>query len=243
MSRSCSACCCSSPGRRISARRALAWWGSAHLLRAVSIMLFGMHGSIPNWISIDVANAVAVRLVRADLERRAGVRPPQRPSRSGAWSASSSGCWPAGCRSSPRRSELRAMVGAADRHDLHVARGLTNSGATATRRWCRAGPRSSCCSRTARCSCCARRSARCFTSRPTVITRRARWLELAEPRGAAVHHLDRLHPAGDGQGAHRVRSPRRGAHRFAHRHRQPARLPRADAYRRSAGRWTSGRPR
>ena len=37
---------------------ALAWWGSAHLLRAVSIMLFGMHGAIPGWASIDVANAV-----------------------------------------------------------------------------------------------------------------------------------------------------------------------------------------
>jgi diguanylate cyclase (GGDEF)-like protein len=39
-------------------KTALAWWGSAHLLRAVSIMLFGMHGSIPDWASIDVANAV-----------------------------------------------------------------------------------------------------------------------------------------------------------------------------------------
>jgi diguanylate cyclase (GGDEF)-like protein len=39
-------------------KTALAWWGSAHLLRAISIMLFGMHGSIPDWVSIDVANAV-----------------------------------------------------------------------------------------------------------------------------------------------------------------------------------------
>lgn len=39
-------------------KRALAWWGSAHLMRAVSIMLFGMHGSVPNSISIDLANAV-----------------------------------------------------------------------------------------------------------------------------------------------------------------------------------------
>jgi len=38
-------------------KRALAWWGSAHLLRAVSIMLFGLHGSVPNSISIDLANA------------------------------------------------------------------------------------------------------------------------------------------------------------------------------------------
>ncbi len=39
-------------------KRALAWWGSAHLMRAVSIMLFGMHGSVPNSVSIDLANAV-----------------------------------------------------------------------------------------------------------------------------------------------------------------------------------------
>ena len=36
---------------------ALAWWGSAHMMRAVSIQLLGMHGSVPDWISIDLANA------------------------------------------------------------------------------------------------------------------------------------------------------------------------------------------
>lgn len=35
---------------------AVAWWGTAHLLRAFSIMLFGMYGSAPEWISIDLAN-------------------------------------------------------------------------------------------------------------------------------------------------------------------------------------------
>ncbi len=39
-------------------KQALGWWGTAHLLRAVSIMLFGMHGSVAEWISIDLANAV-----------------------------------------------------------------------------------------------------------------------------------------------------------------------------------------
>jgi diguanylate cyclase (GGDEF)-like protein len=38
-------------------KRALAWWGSAHLLRSASIMLFGLHGSVPNAVSIDLANA------------------------------------------------------------------------------------------------------------------------------------------------------------------------------------------
>ena len=36
-------------------KRALAWWGSAHLLRAVSIMLLGMYGTVPDSLSIDLA--------------------------------------------------------------------------------------------------------------------------------------------------------------------------------------------
>jgi diguanylate cyclase (GGDEF)-like protein len=39
-------------------KRALAWWGSAHLMRAGSIMLLGLHGSVPDSLSIDFANAV-----------------------------------------------------------------------------------------------------------------------------------------------------------------------------------------
>ena len=31
---------------------AVAWWGSAHLLRAASVMLFGMYGSVSDLISI-----------------------------------------------------------------------------------------------------------------------------------------------------------------------------------------------
>ena len=37
--------------------KAVAWWGGAHLLRAGSIALFGMFGSLPNVITVDVANA------------------------------------------------------------------------------------------------------------------------------------------------------------------------------------------
>jgi diguanylate cyclase (GGDEF)-like protein len=37
---------------------ALAWWGFAHLLRAASVMLFGLYGSVSDLISIDLANAV-----------------------------------------------------------------------------------------------------------------------------------------------------------------------------------------
>jgi diguanylate cyclase (GGDEF)-like protein len=37
---------------------AVAWWGCAHLMRAGSIVLFGMYGSVSDAVSIDIANAV-----------------------------------------------------------------------------------------------------------------------------------------------------------------------------------------
>jgi len=41
-----------------SAIHAVAWWGFAHLSRAASVVMFGMFGSIPDVISIDLANAI-----------------------------------------------------------------------------------------------------------------------------------------------------------------------------------------
>jgi diguanylate cyclase (GGDEF)-like protein len=38
--------------------RAVAWWGSAHLMRAMSVILFGMYGSVSEAVSIDLANAL-----------------------------------------------------------------------------------------------------------------------------------------------------------------------------------------
>jgi diguanylate cyclase (GGDEF)-like protein len=38
--------------------RAVAWWGSAHLLRAGSISLFGLYGQVPDVITIDLANVI-----------------------------------------------------------------------------------------------------------------------------------------------------------------------------------------
>src|ERR1700689_1297041 len=38
--------------------KAVAWWGSAHLLRAGSIALFGTYGELPDPITIDLANAI-----------------------------------------------------------------------------------------------------------------------------------------------------------------------------------------
>src|SRR5262245_8332417 len=37
---------------------AAAWWGGAHLLRAGSIALYGMHGSVPGLLTLDLANAM-----------------------------------------------------------------------------------------------------------------------------------------------------------------------------------------
>jgi diguanylate cyclase (GGDEF)-like protein len=41
-----------------TAIRAVAWWGFAHLIRAFSVVLFGMFGSAPDLITIDLANAL-----------------------------------------------------------------------------------------------------------------------------------------------------------------------------------------
>ena len=35
---------------------AVAWWASAHLMRATSVMLYGLYGSVPDLISIDLSN-------------------------------------------------------------------------------------------------------------------------------------------------------------------------------------------
>lgn len=37
---------------------AVAWWGCAHLLRASSVALYGLYGEVPDFVSIDLANAV-----------------------------------------------------------------------------------------------------------------------------------------------------------------------------------------
>jgi len=38
--------------------RAVAWWASAHLMRSTSIMLYGLYGSVPDLISIDLPNVI-----------------------------------------------------------------------------------------------------------------------------------------------------------------------------------------
>ncbi len=37
---------------------AVAWWGFADLMRSMSVVLFGFHGTVPDVVSIDLANAI-----------------------------------------------------------------------------------------------------------------------------------------------------------------------------------------
>jgi diguanylate cyclase (GGDEF)-like protein len=41
-----------------TAIRAVCWWGFAHLIRAASVVLFGMYGTAPDLVTIDLANAL-----------------------------------------------------------------------------------------------------------------------------------------------------------------------------------------
>jgi diguanylate cyclase (GGDEF)-like protein len=38
--------------------RAVAWWGCAHLVRACAVVLFGLYGSVPDVVAVDLANAL-----------------------------------------------------------------------------------------------------------------------------------------------------------------------------------------
>jgi hypothetical protein len=147
-------------------KTALAWWGSAHLTRAVSIVLLGLHGSVPNSLSIDFANAV---LFASFALTWSGARVFDRRPPEPALSLVGVAIWLAACRFSGFADdpELRATVGAG------IVAGYTwltayefwrDRDEALVSRW---PPRSSCCSRTALCSCCARRSASNCTSLPT----------------------------------------------------------------------------
>lgn len=38
--------------------QAVAWWATAHLMRATSVMLYGLYGSVPDLVSIDLPNVL-----------------------------------------------------------------------------------------------------------------------------------------------------------------------------------------
>ena len=144
---------------------AVAWWGCAHLLRAVSVMLFGMYGSVSEAISIDLANAVlftafAVTWTGARVFDGREVQP--------VYLFGGAIVWLIACRAPLFQESMDARV--------LLSSSLITAYTWATayefwrgRRshWCRAGPRSSCCSRTARCFSCAPRCRKsCLGRRP-----------------------------------------------------------------------------
>jgi diguanylate cyclase (GGDEF)-like protein len=91
-------------------KRSLAWWGSAHMLRAISVMLLGLYGSVPASVSIDFANAV---LFASFAMTWCGARVFDRRPPEFALSLVGVAVWLACCRLSVFSStpELRAMVG------------------------------------------------------------------------------------------------------------------------------------
>ncbi|MGA8389472.1 MAG: hypothetical protein WB769_16275 [Pseudolabrys sp.] len=138
------------------ALRAVCWWDFTHVTRLASIGLFGLYGSVPDLISIDVTNAL---LFTAFAMTWTGARVfdgrPVEPV------YLITGAVP-GVPPAAGDREQRDPVADRRRHH-HVLRLVTsgsppsNSGAGAARRWSLAGRRSSCSSRTVHCSCCARR--------------------------------------------------------------------------------------
>jgi diguanylate cyclase (GGDEF)-like protein len=90
---------------------ALAWWGSAHLLRAISIMLLGTHGSAPTWVSIELANAA---LFASFALTWSGARVFDQRSAEPIWCMVGVIIWMLACRLPQFAAslEFRAMVGA-----------------------------------------------------------------------------------------------------------------------------------
>ena len=144
--------------------RAVAWWGSAHLMRAGSVVLFGLYGSVIEAVSIDLANALLF-LAFAVTWTGARVFDGRKP-------------LPLAIVAGPAAVADRVPSAGHRRVDGESASCSPpessrptpgsrpmSSGAAAPSRWYRAGRRSSCCSRTAHCSCCARRSPPCCHGR------------------------------------------------------------------------------
>ena len=106
-----------------TAIHAVAWWGFAHLIRAASVVLFGMYGSAPDLISIDLANALlftafAVTWTGARVFDGRPAEPVYLVDRRGALAA---GLPPAGARRCRRRARADRLR---HHHRLHLAHRL-----------------------------------------------------------------------------------------------------------------------
>ena len=181
---------------------AVAWWGFADLLRAASIVLFGLYGTVSDLISIDLANALlftafALTWTGARVFDHRRPRPILVFAGAAFWLVV--GRIPASpALGSARAGQLRhhhrlhlghglrilarpqRAVGLALAGDFHAVRArLALSVAHAVRR-----------------------HAAVVAGEQRDV--RKRLAHRAELRGAAVHDFDRLHPAGDGEGAHRA---------------------------------------
>ena len=206
-----------------TAIRAVAWWGFAHLIRAASVVLFGMYGSAPDLITIDLANAL---LFTSFAVTWTGARVFDGRPAEPVYLVTGAVLWLLVCRLPVLADAIDVRV--ADRlrhhHHLHLADGLrilarpqraagvALAGDLHAVRARRAVPAAHA----------ARRDAAVVAEQPCA---RQRVADRAVVRGAAVHHLDRLHPAGDGERAHGIASPHRRHGRSAHRHRQPPLVP------------------
>ncbi|HXW25088.1 MAG TPA: GGDEF domain-containing protein [Xanthobacteraceae bacterium] len=91
---------------------ALAWWGSAHLLRTLSIALYGMFGSVPELVSLDLSNALLFTSYAVGWSG-ARVFDDRRP-RPG-WVITGATVWVAACQIGQfaQATELRALLGSA----------------------------------------------------------------------------------------------------------------------------------
>ena len=203
---------------------AVAWWGCAHLLRAGSVVLFGMYGTVSDAISIDLANAV---LFTAFAVTWSGARVFDGRAPEPMYLVGGAVLWILVCRDAVVR-QLAGRQGAA-RSGIITA----YTWATAYEFW--RGRSEPLVSRWPAIFMLFAHGALFLLRTPLVAGAavvadqsgvRQRVADGAELRGAAVHHRDRLHPARHGEGAHRAAPQDRGAGRSAHRHRQPPRLPR-----------------
>src|SRR5450631_3629113 len=139
-----------------TAIRAVAWWAFAHLIRAASVVLFGMYGSAPDLITIDLANALlftafAVTWTGARVFDGRPVEP--------VYLVTGAVIWLLVCR-------LPVLADAVDTRSL-IASGIITAYTwlTAYEFWRGRNEQLVCYSRMARCSCCAHRWWRCCRGR------------------------------------------------------------------------------
>jgi diguanylate cyclase (GGDEF)-like protein len=95
---------------------AVAWWATAHLMRAASVMLYGLYGTVPDLISIDLTNVIlfssfGVTWNGARIFNGRNALPGSLIAGAGVWLLASQ--WPGFEAGSEIRGQLSAMIIAA----------------------------------------------------------------------------------------------------------------------------------